>query len=203
MKFEMQKGFGLLGILIALTVVVLATGGGLYYYRNQQLATNNLQQAVDDKSVVVNESAVDTSSWKTYRNEQYGLEFKYPSDWKIIESDPSPTGFQFNVVRFYEKSRIAGKTEEELETVAHRPNFEIYLINGRPMALDQEWVNYDFGSYELTDRKKLLGGKDWTIIKCVSPSCKSRDNAVYLLEAQTIGVSLNNEDVLSTLKFIK
>lgn len=27
---------------------------------------------------------VDMSTWKTYRNEKYGLEFNYPSEWKLV-----------------------------------------------------------------------------------------------------------------------
>ena len=33
-------------------------------------------------------SSVVTSSWKTYRNEKYGFEFKYPADWTIHEVIP-------------------------------------------------------------------------------------------------------------------
>src|SRR5262245_35594818 len=29
----------------------------------------------------------DTSGWKTYRNEEYGFEFKYPSAWSIKKTD--------------------------------------------------------------------------------------------------------------------
>ncbi len=30
---------------------------------------------------------IDTSNWKTYRNERYGFEFKYPKDWTNITKD--------------------------------------------------------------------------------------------------------------------
>ena len=38
-------------------------------------------------------SQIDTSDWKTYRNEKYGFEVKYPGDWKVVDSGALPIGF--------------------------------------------------------------------------------------------------------------
>ncbi len=46
-------------------------------------------------------SDIDTSDWKTYRNEEFGLEFKYPDEWRLLVfvkgefiADPSASGGQ-------------------------------------------------------------------------------------------------------------
>jgi hypothetical protein len=33
------------------------------------------------------ETALDTADWKTYRNEEYGFEFRYPKDYTIDKSN--------------------------------------------------------------------------------------------------------------------
>ena len=39
----------------------------------------------DNKPPTTNDS--DTSDWKTYRNEEYGFEVRYPSEWKVEEEE--------------------------------------------------------------------------------------------------------------------
>jgi len=97
-------GFGLIGILIVIAVIALASGVGLYWNETKkqqsflQTGADVIKRAEElkkeiesrQKSIyggstsINNTSDVDTSSWKTYRNEKYGFEVKYPDGWKIF-----------------------------------------------------------------------------------------------------------------------
>lgn len=109
MQNKFYSGFGLVGIIIALAVVVLVVGGGYFVY--QRLAQKTTPAEInsfgdcskagypvaesyprqcytpDGKNFIEEVKqeetpAVDTSNWKTYRGDQGGYQFKYPGNWR-------------------------------------------------------------------------------------------------------------------------
>ncbi len=69
MKALGQKGFGLLGLLVMLAIIA---AGGYWVWRQKVI-----------NSVPVSIPKVDISNWKTYRNDKYGFEFKYPKEYTV------------------------------------------------------------------------------------------------------------------------
>lgn len=70
-----QKGF-VKDIIIVILALVVA--GGVYIGYSKGLINFGSKK----ESSVTNE----TTDWKTYTNEKYGFEFKYPNNWAVSES---------------------------------------------------------------------------------------------------------------------
>ena len=87
-----MKGFELPKIIVIITVIIaVGIGGGVYFKETQKqkfiieegkeaekkamgLKSETKQKSVDE---------IDTSGWRTYRNEEYGFEVKYPVSWDV------------------------------------------------------------------------------------------------------------------------
>ncbi len=89
----MQKGFGLIGILIVVGIIAIASIGAFktgVWERNPFMPSEEEKSAIDMAEQVKNvleqkNNNNETADWKTYRNEEYGFEFKYPPTWKLEE----------------------------------------------------------------------------------------------------------------------
>jgi len=78
-----QKGFTI--PLIIAIIAVLIIGGGTY------AIMHNKQQPKEKVETIAQNSASttdNTADWKTYRNEKYGFEFRYPSELSLDSDFP-------------------------------------------------------------------------------------------------------------------
>ncbi|MEK7650726.1 MAG: hypothetical protein AAB364_02560 [Patescibacteria group bacterium] len=98
-------------IIILLVLVVLGFAGYTFYnqvqpdYSYQPSATAPILNTPDNSFTTKPAPVVDeTKDWKTYKNEKYGFEFKYPTSWKLSE----------NIVEVYPGASFFGVRIEDL-----------------------------------------------------------------------------------------
>jgi len=110
--------------LLIIVVVILTVAGvgyaGLMVWRNTAESDTKDRESVGEKKPVGKESSIevpspgeaDTSTWKTYRNLEYGFEVSYPaSEWVVL-----PVG-QYNVVVELVPPPYATKPEWSLRSI--------------------------------------------------------------------------------------
>ena len=80
-----QKGFS----KIAIIIIVLILIGGVYFVFSKKDKDISMQDTENQNSQSNNSSAdqLAMDNWKTYKNNKYGFEFKYPPSLKIGGND--------------------------------------------------------------------------------------------------------------------
>ena len=118
----MKKSIIIIGIIIILTLI----GGVVWYWQKYQGASIKGQGNDGQSSDVGNQQSeiINTKDWQTYRNEEYGFNFKYPQEWQVENLNKRSIGvFPFGKIQgieyngdvvFFIRDRINGQDIEDV-----------------------------------------------------------------------------------------
>jgi len=138
-------------------------------------------------------AAINTASWKTYRNEKYGFEVRYPREWKIEEETrTAPSSPSISILAIREKP---GTVRGMVFGVTISRPFNIEKGTGTE---EKEILVDGIASHALFHKNDGYAGQPDVSIAV------PHDNFIYLLDiSPTYTIEAEFKSILSTFKFIK
>lgn len=89
-------------IVVVAIAVILALGSRFLVWKNEKNAAQ--QEAQNQEQQKNEQEVIDTSDWKTYRNEEFGFEVGYPNNYSLDENNQWSSFSQFFQVIFSDKN---------------------------------------------------------------------------------------------------
>ncbi|MFH1899839.1 MAG: PsbP-related protein [Patescibacteria group bacterium] len=184
----MNKGITPIAIILII-IGVLAVGGGIYYYQTQTEPI--ISQSTPTPSSTPQD---ETANWQTYRNEKYGVEFKYPADYEI------------------ESEYIYGEPVITLFNSTPEAKNDYNLDKDGWIILDI-FISRDLFSecYKILDQNFILGDKNTK--RCYSPGMYGSEEIIWENPQNKFNVEFNIQNmenvftkdaytIIKTFKFI-
>src|SRR3989338_9352263 len=100
---NLKKGFT--WIIIAIILALIAGGGTYAAWRIQNSSKNEIQLPVSEVGTNTSDQQ-ESDNWKTYRNEKYGFELRYPTEYDAPVSGWWRTAIDYNFVESKQRSMI-------------------------------------------------------------------------------------------------
>lgn len=167
---------------VFIAIAVLAIISGIYYWQVTDKNSDYVQPVTHTDP---------TADWKSYRFEQYGLEFKYPKGYDLASSD-------YKVITFVYQDHQVSQIYIRSKTIAENIEATKNLI-------------LSDGGKILKETKKIINGQEVTQIIAYSPqegpnfsvhNYVLANEKVYEIIFVAFEENMPYDEILSTFKFI-